>query len=69
MSDIPTADEVRDQALRDAIHVLLAQCTEKQRAALHAIHDRAPWKGLFNCPADKLRETYNLVRRTVEANG
>jgi hypothetical protein len=63
-----SADEARQQALRDGIRDMLEECTEAQRAFLHRIHDNAPWKGLANCPPGKLAESYELVRRTVFGN-
>ena len=61
----PTAKQVKEHAMRDAIARLLSVCTEKEQQFLHAIHDHAPWKGLKNCPYEKLDETYDLLRRTV----
>lgn len=63
-----SAAELRTDAVREAIGELLAECTETQRAFLHRIHDNAPWKGLANCPGNKLDETYELLRRTVLVN-
>lgn len=54
--------------MRDAIDELIAECTDAQVAGLHRIHDNAPWKGLGNCPADKLSTAYELLRRTVMQN-
>lgn len=62
------AEQLRIQALREGIALLMTQCTEKQNAFLHKIHDSAPWKGLANCPPGKLGETYELLRRTVIQN-
>lgn len=64
-----SAKDLRIKALRDGIAELMTQCTEAQVAGLHRIHDRAPWKGLANCPDDKLVDTYELLRRTVIHNG
>ena len=63
----PSAAQVRERAIRGGIARLLARCTDTERACLHHIHDHAPWKGLTNCPASQLDETYELLRRTVEA--
>ena len=69
MADAPiSAAEVQSQSLRDGINALLEDCTEKQRAFLHRIHDSAPWKGLANCPPDQLSLSYELLRRTVIEN-
>ncbi len=62
------AKDLQDKALRDGIAELMLACTEKQNAFLHRIHDSAPWKGLANCPPEKLGETYELLRRTVAQN-
>ena len=59
------AEQLQEQALRGGIADLMSQCTEKQNAFLHQLHDGASWRGLANCPADKLSETYELLRRTV----
>ncbi len=64
----PTAIEVKERAIREAIMRLLGLCTEKEQQFLHTIHDHAPWKGLANCPGSKLDETYELLRRTVKHN-
>lgn len=68
MSEPLTSDAVRIKALRDGIDDMLQQCTQVQQEFLHHIHDSAPWKGLSNCPDSKLSETYELLRRTVNAN-
>lgn len=64
----PSAEQIKEQALRQGISDLMGECSEKQNAFLHRIHDNAPWKGLANCPAGKLSETYELLRRTVAEN-
>ena len=64
----PTAAQVAEQSMRNAIDELVAECTEAQVAGLHRIHDNAPWKGLGNCPANQLSTTYELLRRTVMQN-
>lgn len=68
MSNPPSTEDLRISGLRDGIAELMAECTEKQLAGLHRIHDSAPWKGLANCPVNKLGETYELLRRTVMSN-
>lgn len=65
---IPSAKELREQSVRTGIDSLIALCTPEQVAFLHKIHDSSPWKGLHNCPADKLDDTYELLRRTVVGN-
>jgi len=65
---ILTAKHLQEQVLRDGIVELMGQCTEQQNCLLHRIHDNAPWKGLMNCPTDRLTETYNLLHRTVVKN-
>jgi hypothetical protein len=62
---IVTAQQLRNDAVRQGIAGLMEQCTEVQNASLHRIHDGAPWKGLANCPDNKLDETYELLRRTL----
>ncbi len=65
---IPSAAQVKEQAIRGAIDGLMNACTDKERQFLHTIHEHAPWKVLANCPALKLDETYELLRRTVHAH-
>lgn len=55
-------------ALRNAITDQLPQLSEVQMDSLCHIHDSAPWQGLWNCPPDKLAETYDLVFRTIAQN-
>jgi hypothetical protein len=69
MSEVLTAEQFRVKAMRDGISELMEQCTEEQLALLHRIHDNSPWKGLANCPDNKLADTYELLRRTVLKNG
>lgn len=64
----PTAAQVAEQSMRDAIDELIAECTDAQVAGLHRIHNNAPWKGLGNCPVNQLFTTYELLRRTVMQN-
>ena len=66
--DIPSAAQIKEQAIRAAIAQLMEVCTESERQFLHTIHDHAPWKGLVYCPAVKLDETYELLRRTVQTH-
>lgn len=69
MTEIPLpVSKFRTEAVRKVIGELLDQCTDKQRAHLHQIHNSAPWHGLKNCPENKLDETYELLRRTVMKN-
>ncbi len=63
-----SAEAAKTKTLRDGIDSMLDMCTEPQRAFLNRIHDNAPWRGLANCPDNKLAETYELLRRTVSAN-
>jgi hypothetical protein len=63
-----SAEAAKTKALRDGIDSMMDLCTEKQIAFLNKIHDNAPWKGLANCPDNKLVDTYELLRRTVAAN-
>jgi hypothetical protein len=69
MSDIESAAELREIAVRSGINELMRQCTQTQIAFIHRIHDSAPWRGLKNCPANRLDETYELLRRTVLSKG
>lgn len=62
------SEQLKEKALRDGIAELMQQCTEKQNAFLHKIHDSAPWRGLANIPTKELGNTYELLRRTVEQN-
>ena len=64
----PSAAQIKEQAIRVAIAQLMDVCTERERQFVHTIHDHAPWKGLVHCPATKLDETYELLRRTVNTN-
>jgi hypothetical protein len=66
---LPSAKKMQIDALRNGINDLVLRCTDKQIKFLQTIHDNAPWKGLANCPDDKLAETYELLRRTVIVNG
>ena len=59
-----TADEIKNDALRAAIDAEMSMLTERQCKLIYRIHDNAPWKGLANCPPEKLDETYELIRRT-----
>ena len=68
MSDIPTAKQIKYQAVYAALMELLTQCTEKQVEFFHKMNDSAPWKGYKNIPVDHLDDQYDLVRRTVIGN-
>ena len=65
---VPRASQFVTDAMRSEITNMLSECTDEQNAFLHKIHDGAPWRGLSNCPADRLKETFDLVARTVEKN-
>jgi len=64
----PSVEQLKEKALRDGIAELMQGCTDKQNDFLHRIHDSAPWKGLANCPVEKLGDTYELLRRTAQQN-
>ncbi len=63
---LPSAKEIRETAVRQAINDLLPSLSEKQASLLHRIHASAPWKNLENCPENQLDITYELIRRTLD---
>lgn len=58
---IPTAQQVADDAVREATTALLSHCTDKQRALFDKIYPGGP-------SVEKLHNAYDLVRRTVNKN-
>lgn len=63
MTPLPSAAQVQEVALRDALTLLLQQCTEGQYEQFLRLHGRPT-----QVPAAALPRAYELVRRTVLAN-
>ena len=65
---LKSSADVKRESMLVSIKELLAECTEDQACFFNRIHNRAPWKGIDNCPENRLAESYQLIRRTVIEN-